>query len=596
MGIFTSLKRELNYISGTLGTLKWIGKLAPDNTDLIPDDFERIVDKFPDNIAFIFEGKQLTYRAFDALANKYGNWAIAQGLKPGDAVALFMQNKPDYVACWYGLTKAGVVVALINSNLESKSLAHCVTVANAKKAIVGIELVAAYLTAAPQLEGVEAWVAGGAAEGFQDLDAVFANTSDARPPKSVRDGMKAIDLALYVYTSGTTGLPKAGKLSHMRTQGMTRSFIAATRAGPQDRSYIALPLYHGTGGLCGVGLALNTGGTIVLRRKFSASAFWDDVVDNDCTIFVYIGELCRYLLNQPVHPKENQHRLKSSFGNGLRPDVWERFVPRFKIKRIAEFYGSTEGNVSFVNFDDMFGTVGRIPKYMEKALPAKLVRFDVEAEEVVRGPDGLCIEAAPDEAGEAVGPITEDARGRFDGYAGDPVQSQKKILRDVFIKGDMWFRTGDLMSKDKRGYFRFVDRIGDTFRWKSENVSTNEVAEALATFPGIKEANVYGVAVPGSDGRAGMASIVADEGLDLVALVGHLKRELPVYARPIFLRLQPEAEITGTFKYRKADLVKEGFDPAIVKDPIFWMNPAGSIFEPLDQAVFERILTGTVKF
>jgi fatty-acyl-CoA synthase len=487
-------------------------------------------------------------------------------------------------------------VALINSNLESKSLAHCISVAGASKVIVGAELAAAFMTVEGQIGEAQPWATGGPVAGCEDLDAGLAAVADTRPDRSVRNGMTAASLCLYVYTSGTTGLPKAGKLTHMRTQGMMRAFIAATFTNAADRVYICLPLYHGTGGLCGVGIALMTGATIILRRKFSATAFWDDVVDHGATVFVYIGELCRYLLNQPTHSKENKHRLKSCFGNGLRPDVWERFVPRFKLKRIAEFYGSTEGNVSFINYDDKLGTVGRIPDYFRKLMPARLVKFDVEREEVVRGPDGLCIEAGVDEAGEAVGPIGEGARERFDGYAGDEAQTQKKILRDVFAKGDMWFRTGDLMRRDAEGYFTFVDRIGDTFRWKSENVSTNEVAEALATFEGIREANVYGVAVPGADGRAGMASIVADDGLDLVALAAHLKRELPVYARPIFLRLQPEAEITGTFKYRKSDLVKDGFDPALVSDPLFWMNPAGAIYEPLDATAYERIQTGTVKF
>jgi fatty-acyl-CoA synthase len=599
MSFVSNLGRELTYVSALFRTMKWMKGVAIDSPQLVPDDIEAVVDRHPDNIAFLFEGQATTYREFDARANRYANWALSEGMKAGDCVALFMLNKPDYVACWYGLSKVGVVTALINNNLTGQGLAHCVTIAKASHVVVDADIAPLWASAAGLVGSeVRAFATGGSAAGCADLDAALAQVSGARPDRSHRAHLLGKDLCLYVYTSGTTGLPKAAKLSHSRTQTMSRAFIGAVKGEERDRIYVALPLYHGTGGLCGVGVALNTGGTIVLRRKFSASAFWDDVSDNGCTIFVYIGELCRYLINQPPHQKERAHRLKAIFGNGLRPEVWEKFQPRFNIPKIVEFYGSTEGNVAMANYEGKMGSIGRIPKYMDgKVFHSKLVKFDVEAEQVVRGPDGFCVLAEDGEVGEAIGKIGETARERFDGYGNDTAQTEKKILRDVFEKGDAWFRTGDLMKKDADGYFYFVDRIGDTFRWKSENVSTNEVGEAISVFPGVTDANVYGVAVPHHDGRAGMAAMTADAAtLDLAAFKAHVDANLPVYARPLFLRLTPQAEVTGTFKYKKTDLVRDGFDPAKVSDPLFVYDPQAGGYVPLDAAAYEKVLAGGFKF
>ncbi|MEO0754631.1 MAG: AMP-binding protein, partial [Pseudomonadota bacterium] len=425
---------------------------------------------------------------------------------------------------------------------------------------------------------------------------VLAEQSPERPDRSHRDGIKAAELALYVYTSGTTGLPKAARLTHTRTQGMSRTFIGPCRITQRDRVYITLPLYHGTGGICGVGIALNTGASIILRRKFSASQFWDDAADEGATSFAYIGELCRYLLNQPPHPKEQAHRLRTGFGNGLRPEIWEDFFKRFNIPHLAEFYGSTEGNVSFVNVDGKVGAVGRIPPFLKSRFEhIKFVKFDIETEEPVRAPNGLCIECEDDEPGEAIGLIGDDVRQRFEGY-NDAEATKKKILRDVFEPGDMWFRTGDLMRKDAKGWVYFVDRIGDTFRWKGENVATNEVGEVLSQFSGIEHANVYGVPVPGTDGKAGMAAITAPGDIDRDALHGFLAERLPAYARPLFLRVQPEAETTGTFKYRKVDLVKEGFNPGAVPDPVYFAHPELGRFVPMTQEHYDTILAGGFKF
>jgi fatty-acyl-CoA synthase len=596
MSIFSILTREFRFFQDVQLVQKWTGDISPEAAQLVADDLEKAADRFAGNLAFRFEGHSMTYREFDALASRFANWALEQGLKAGDSVALFMENRPDYVAAWTGLAKIGVVTALINHNLEGEALAHCVNISGARIILTGAEQddavrgVAGLLTGAP-----EVWTLGGGVG--KDLVAGLAAVPGARPDRSHRAGLLGKDLCLYVYTSGTTGLPKAARLTQARTQGMMRSFIAPCRITPKDRVYVTLPLYHGTGGLCGIGQALNTGAAVILRRKFSASGFWDDCADESVTSIVYIGELCRYLLNSPPHPKERAHRIRTGFGNGLRPEVWEPFMERFNIPHLAEFYGSTEGNVSFINFDGKPGAIGRIPGWLKSRFAnIAFVKFDVETEEPVRGPSGFCIRADTDEPGEALGQIGDDVRQRFEGY-NDQKATEKKLLRDVFEKGDLWFRTGDLLKQDKDGYIYFVDRIGDTFRWKGENVSTNEVGEALSRIPGIATANVYGVAVPGADGKAGMAAITTEGEVDLAGLYHALSEKLPSYAVPLFIRLQKEAETTGTFKYRKVDLVTAGFDPDKVGGDALWMyDPEAGRYQPVSQARYDRLLAGGYRF
>ncbi|MEM7661263.1 MAG: long-chain-acyl-CoA synthetase [Pseudomonadota bacterium] len=597
MGFIANLRRDWQTVSGLRRILKYLDDLGPEGTVIVADDLEASVDKHRANAAFRFEGEIVTYGELDARANRVANWALDQGLKAGDAVALFMGNCPDYVAVWFGLSKIGVVSGLINHNLADEALAHCINIADAKAVICGEEQVAQLDTARPHLEGDLTFWCFGDADGCENFDAALGEASDARPDRSHRAHLRGADVCLYVYTSGTTGLPKAAKLTQMRTQGMMRTFVMPTEVNARDRVYVTLPLYHSTGGVCGVGIALMTGACVVLRSKFSVSKFWDDVADNGATVFVYIGELCRYLLNQPEHPKEKSHNLRVGFGNGLRPEIWQEFLDRFNVPGLVEFYGSTEGNVNFLNVDQKVGAVGRIPKILEKRFSyIGFVKFDVETEMPVRGEDGFCIPADPDETAEVIGRIdADDPRTRFEGYK-DKEATKKKLLTDVFEKGDTWFRTGDLMRKDADGYIYFVDRIGDTFRWKGENVSTNEIADVISAIDGVGHANVYGVPIAGMDGKAGMASITPDGDLEFSGLHSELKQRLPAYAVPLFIRVQSEAETTGTFKYRKVDLVKEGFDPDKAGDPIWFAHPDKGEYVPLTHDVYESILSGSFRF
>lgn len=590
MNLIEGLKSDWTYVTGYMRLLKATGAIDPEGEVLLADVVEATIDAGRDRTFIVFDGQETSFAAFEAMANRFANWGLSIGLKPGDCVALFMENRPDYIAFWVGMAKIAVKTALINYNLAGAGLAHCVKVAGARALVMNAAL-------APQHDGARdlmqldlgAWSLDGGS-----LDAAIAAASDARPPRTHRAGIKASEIALYIYTSGTTGLPKAAKITHARARGLMSIFVTAVGVTAEDRILQTLPLYHATGGMAGVGCALTTGATLILRRRFSASHFWQEAIDNRATMLVYIGELGRYLMNQPPSSLERSHSIVKGFGNGLRADVWAEFVERTGIHRLVEFYGSTEGNVNFFNLDGKIGAVGRIPPLMKARITARVVKFDVETEQPVRGPDGFCMDAAPDEPGEAIGPITAEPRQRFEGY-NDPEQTNKKILRDVFAKGDVWFRTGDLMRIDRDGYVYFVDRVGDTFRWRSENVSTSEVEIALSGVPGVEHAVVYGVTAPGYEGRAGMAAITAPKGVDLHAMYQHLARQLPAYARPVFVRLQPEVETTGTLKYRKVDLVKEGFDPANTSDPLFVADPDKQTYVPIDTDMLRKITSGAVR-
>ena len=582
--------RDAKFGVRLLRVLRLFSDLKPDDARTIADDFEDVIDANLDKVAFIFEGETVTYRQFEERANRVAHWATSQGLTAGDVIALDLENCPDFAAIWFGLSKIGVATALINTNLEGEGLSHCIGIVDAKAVIAGgvqAERVGACL---PNLEGkLELWDLDG--EHGQDLSLALKGQKANRPDRAARQHLQGKDTALFIYTSGTTGLPKAAKITHLKIRGTGRTTKALVRIKPADRLYIALPLYHITGGGLGLVGALSVGATIILKRKFSASEFWDDVTDNDASLFVYIGELCRYLLSATDHPKQNAHALRAGFGNGLRGEVWRPFVERFQVPTMRELYGSTEGNVTFLNLDGTIGAIGQMPAWMGTKIGMELVKFDVVEERPIRGEDGFCIRADVDEPGEVLGKITNVGRQSFSGYH-DKKATEAKILNDVFEKGDKWFRTGDLVCRDADNYIYFVDRIGDTFRWKGENVATNEVSDAMSKYSGVELANVYGIEVPGFEGKAGMAAITVSSEFAMLGLAEHLRTTLPAYAVPLFLRIQPEAETTGTFKFRKVELVKQGFDLSQIDDPVWFLEPGAGEYSELDEAISDSIIAG----
>ncbi len=602
MNSLGSLRRALGFVSTFGRAIPSALRFGPDRRIDFSDALAEHFQRRPDRPALISESSRMTWGELDRFANRVANWALGQGLERGDVVALLMENRAEYVATWLGLSRVGVVTALLNTHLTGDRLAHCIREAGTSRLIVGSELAEAAASVLPELAArPEILLAPFDAEADAKAATLFESTpfdeaceaaGEGAVPERVRAARRGGDGLFYIYTSGTTGLPKAARVSHSKAMIAAVGCWKFQSLTPADRLYCCLPLYHSAGGMLATGGILMAGGTLVTARKFSASRFWSDCVQHEITAIQYIGELCRYLLNSPPHPDENRHRIRTAMGNGLRPEVWGPFVERFKIPRIVEFYGATEGNMMLLNHEGRVGAVGYLPSVLQKAQGIRIARFDVVEEEVVRGEDGLCVAADFDEPGELL--IKINATQRFEGYTNEEA-SKKKILTDVFEQGDAYFRTGDLLRVDRDGYFYFVDRIGDTFRWKGENVSTNEVAEVLSVEQGVEEANVYGVEVPGTDGRAGMAALVATDDFDLESFGRRVEQELAFYARPLFVRLLPQMEITGTFKHRKVDLVKEGFDPARIGDPIYYRDPEKSCYVPLDPIAFDRITRGEIR-
>jgi len=576
-----------------------LAKLSAGTLQHVPSQAYTLADRFEERAAgdpgrtFIaFEDQRVSYGEFNRRANRIANAAHRMGLQRGDVVALLMENRPEFIVTWAGFAKLGITIALVNPNTRDRALEHALEASGAKVVIVGAEVLPNYTTIPTVNRSWQTFVdveGSGAPplpEGCNDLAPELAAASDENPDPALREGLRAGEDLFYIYTSGTTGLPKAARLSHMRYLGVGDGMSAIAGWAPDDVILCVLPLYHGAGGMVVVSSALSQGATIVLRRKFSASRFWDEVREHGVTTFQYVGELCRYLLNQPATDRDRDHSLRVMMGAGLGPDIWQEFQERFGVERILEGWSSTEANTSMLNVDNKPGSCGRVP--FKELHNARLVRYDVATDSHPTTNDGRLIECEVGETGELIGMIPDlpdSGAGRFEGYTSKEA-TEKKILRDVFSPGDAWYRSGDLLRQDEEGYFYFVDRIGDTYRWKSENVSTQEVAEALGGFPGLEVANVYGVRVPGTEGRAGMAALVfaAAVEFDRAAFFEFTAERLPHYAVPLFVRTPAAADLTATFKLRKFDLQRDGYDPELVGDPLYIRDEQTRSYVPLSDA------------
>ena len=589
--------------SGNKVTAAWVSALertapiARQPGRILPQVIAERAAELGDAPALLSDGECFSYRELDQRIHQYARWALAQEITRGQCVGLLMPNRPEYLAAWLGISAVGGVVALLNTSLVGSSLVHCINLAAPGHIIVDAELSEQFATALPLLaSSPTVWLHGGAAH-ERRIDVEVDRQSPEPLAECERRQVTIEDCALYIYTSGTTGLPNAARITHGRVMQWSHWFAGLMDVQPADRLYSCLPMYHSVGGIVAPCATLAGGGSVAIASRFSASQFWDDIARWRCTLFQYIGELCRYLLNAPPSPNEASHNLRMVCGNGLCQEVWEPFQRRFAIPRIFEFYAATEGAVSLFNVEGEAGSIGRTPPYLAARFPARIIRYDAETDAPVRDAQGLCIPCVADEAGELIGPLLqgpEHVGNRFEGYV-DERSSARKVLRDVFRPGDAWFRTGDLVRKDARGFYYFVDRVGETFRWKGENVSCAQVASSIAALDAVREAVVYGVRVPGADGRAGMAAIVAEGKLDLQALRAHLLERMPAHACPVFLRVRSEIEVTGTFKYNKVSLARQGFDPAETDDPIFFFHPEFQEYIGLDRVLYQRIQSGQVR-
>jgi len=560
---------------------------------------EQAADENPDGRAIIFEGRVLSYREFNAWVNRIAHYLARTGTQKGDVVCVLIENRPELLASVAALAKLGAVAALLNTSQRKKVLAHSIRLVKPERIIVGEELIEAvgevsdvlpkgagrclYLADTDTLSD-----AGQAPSGWENLASASKACSEVNPDTT--HASFASDPCCYFYTSGTTGLPKAAVLTHgrfMKAYGGVG--LASLQLKQNDRVYVTLPFYHATAMVIAWGSVLAGRSALVMARNFSASGFWPDVRRYQVTAICYVGELCRYLLAQPESDQDRAHRVRVMFGNGLRPGIWQNFKQRFGIGRVIEFYGSSEGNIGFLNLFNLDCTVGFT------TVGYAIVHYDLDQDEPVRFGDGFMRRVKRGETGLLLGEISD--KTPFDGYT-DPEKTEQTILRNVFCEGDAWFNTGDLMRDQGYRHVQFVDRLGDTYRWKGENVSTTEVENVLSDVEGVLDAVVYGVEIPGASGRAGMASVSMAPGktFDSAEVFKYLTAHLPAYAVPVFIRQTTEMAKTGTFKYKKTDLKKEGYDPSILSDPLWVKLPGAHAYCELNDELFRQIQGRKIRF
>jgi len=504
-----------------------------------------------DKVFLRFGDQQLSYREANATVNRYAAVLAARGVGRGDVVGVMLRNSPNAVLMMLAVVKCGAIAGMLNYHQRGDVLAHSLGLLNAKVLVAEADLI----EAVDECGGLEIEPTT-----IEEMERLAATAPTTNPPSA--SAVLAKDTAFYIFTSGTTGHPKASVMTHKRWLAALAAFGGlGLRLKGSDTLYSCLPLYHNNALTVAVGSVINAGGTLALGKSFSASRFWDEVIAGDATAFIYIGEICRYLLNQPEKPTDRAHKVRLIAGNGLRPEIWDEFTSRFNIPRVCEFYAASEGNTAFINMFNVPKSAGCTP------MPAAYVQYDTDTGAPLRGADGRVQRVPTGEPGLLLSPVTR--LQPFDGYT-DPSASEKKLVRNAFRDGDCWFNTGDVMSPQGMGHAAFVDRLGDTFRWKGENVATTQVERALASNKSVEECTVFGVEIPRTGGRAGMAAIKLRQGSDFdgKAMAETVYKELPAYAMPLFVRLVDSMEHTTTFKSRKVDLREQGYG-ADVEDPLY---------------------------
>lgn len=558
----------------------------PENELSILNFFEKNVKRYPNEIAFVFKEQEITWQEADLKVSQYGAFLQSQGIAKGDCFALLMDNSADFLMLLLAAHRIGAIAALINTTVTGEGLKHVVTIVDAKAAVLGASHLEKFESSMPEAElnSLKLFLikdSKDVPEGYTDINSASLNSGGVEPHP-----LKIKDIAMYIYTSGTTGLPKAALITNGRA--VKTSYAGqffGFRAKQKDILYLTLPLYHATGLLWSWAGCLRAGATTVIKEKFSASEFWPDVRKHNVTMFGYVGELCRYLMNLEPNEDDQNHHLRVISGNGLRPDIWEKFQTRFKIPKIRELYGATEGVGALVNTHGRPGMVGR---YQKGSL---VVKCDLETGEPLKNSEGFCESVDFGETGLFISELSKLAT--FEGYL-DKQASNKKIMTDVMKDGDTWFNSGDLLTRHENNWLSFADRVGDTYRWKSENVSTMEVAAIINKYPEVLDSNIYGVEVQSADGRAGMALMNVSKNFDFEVFSDHIEKNMNTFQRPCFVRIAEVMKTTGTFKHQKEDLKKQGFDPSMIEDKLYFYQK-GKYVE-IDQPLYERIQSGEERF
>ncbi|KAF2854305.1 acetyl-CoA synthetase-like protein [Plenodomus tracheiphilus IPT5] len=554
------------------------------------------VPRYSNSLCIWSREKSYTWQQVHDHAVQWAHFFLANGVEPGDMVATYMMNNADFMVIWLGLFAIGCAPAHLNYNLKGEALIHCLKVAGVKMMLVDCDAECAerFEACREQVEKELGVVPFTVDEAL--LEKVYSGPVVV-PGDEYREDVVGSDPMCLLYTSGTTGLPKGGKfmVSRYHERGNPDDLLFDQKPGPGgDRWYCCMPLFHGTGGVATM-VALTSGMSIAIGRKFSVSTFWDDIHDSQSTVFIYVGEAARYLLMAPPHPRERDHNLRCMYGNGMRPDVWNRFKERFNVPQVIEFFNSTEGVLAMnVHSKGPFTatTVAQHGAIIRKALHDVYVPVPIDPEtgELLRDPKtGFVKRNSYSEGGEIL--VNVPGEEAFAGYHNNSKATAKKFERNVFKKGDLYYRSGDALRRDDDGRWFFLDRLGDTFRWKSENVSTAEVAEVFGKYPGVGEAIVYGTLVPRHDGRAGCVALRLADGVspasfDWEGLLQYAKSKLPKYAVPVFIRLASVGSNTDNQKQNKGPLREEGIEIdkygskvlGGANDPVMWTKPGADAY------------------
>ncbi|PCK07163.1 MAG: long-chain-acyl-CoA synthetase [Alteromonadaceae bacterium] len=562
--------------------------------------WEKAVKSNPNGLAFLYEDSRFTYHEFNLWANQICHYFLDQGVKKGDTVAIFIENRPELMACVLGLAKIGAVSAMVNTQQTGNVLTHSLNLVKPKYVIVGEELTGA-------LDSIKSSV-DIADNKFYCLADRNTRKDPGQVPGNYLNLAKEIrhypttnpyttnkiyfnDPCFYIYTSGTTGMPKAGIFKHGRWMQSYGGFgIGALRLKPGDILYCTLPLYHATGLVICWSSVMSGSAGLAIKRKFSASSFWSDIRYFNANAIGYVGELCRYLMALPEQNDDKDNPVVKMVGNGLRPNVWKPFKKRFGIKEVFELYAASDGNIGFLNMFNLDNTVG------VTSAPFAIVEYDRAADKPVLTSKGFMKKVKRGGTGLLLAEIT--ANSPLAGYT-DQTKTNKVIERNVFKNGDQWFNTGDLMRDIGFKHTQFVDRLGDTYRWKGENVSAAEVENLISSYQEIEEVVAYGVEIPNTNGRAGMASITPNIGVESFNFKDfylHVKNTMPHYAAPVFIRMKATMDTTSTFKYKKTDLKEEAFNIAKTSDPIYAALPGSTEYTPITQKVFDEIMEGEYRF
>jgi len=574
-----------------------IRRLRPNMTRCVGKIIESNAKKYPHNKALLYKNQKYTHDEFNKQINKYANYFIRLGLKKGDVINIFLENRADLIFIIGAAAKTGIIASLINTKQKRKSLIHSLTINKVKGYIIGEELLDRFEEVKPNLNLLSSQYLlyledigkKTPPNGYINLKENVKDEDD-KNPLTVKD-LKLRDNYVYIFTSGTTGLPKAVPISHYHTISASLAWSKFyMNITPDDIMYISLPFFHSNALNIGWAAALGGGATIAIARKFSASNFWDQIRKYKATCFNYVGEICRYLLNQPPDPNDKNHNVVKIVGNGLSPEIWKDFKIRFGIEKVYEFYGATEVSGSFANILNLDCTIGT------NFDPYTVVKYDTDVRDFIYDENGYLQKVDEGEPGLVLFKILNPKT--FEGYTNEKA-TKKKIIKNAFGNDDLWFNTGDMIKCIGNYHYQFVDRLGDTFRWKSENVSTYEVENIISSFEEIELAAVYGVNIPGTEGKAGMVSVLANKNhkdFDFEKFFAILKKNLPLYAIPIFLRFLTNFETTVSEKIRKVPLKKEAYNLENLEDPIYVKLPSRENYVLLNSEIYNKIKNRKYRF